>query len=126
MEWLDDSVLCLQVTCLQFCANRIVSGSDDNTLRVWNAITGKVSKAVDNMAVGTGRRKCKGRRGSEKGVGWLGVENTDVKNAKCDHKLNIIDMIITIHRLIYHLVSFSLLASQDSDWSHWRSVVFSV
>ncbi len=31
-----------QVTCLQFSANRIVSGSDDNTLRVWNAITGKV------------------------------------------------------------------------------------
>ena len=30
------------MTCLQFCANRIVSGSDDNTLRVWNAITGKV------------------------------------------------------------------------------------
>lgn len=33
----DDHV----VTCLQFCGSRIVSGSDDNTLRVWNAITGK-------------------------------------------------------------------------------------
>ncbi len=32
----------VQVTCLQFSGNRIVSGSDDNTLRVWNAITGKV------------------------------------------------------------------------------------
>ncbi len=32
----------VQVTCLQFCGNRIVSGSDDNTLKVWNAITGKV------------------------------------------------------------------------------------
>lgn len=34
----DDHV----VTCLQFSGNRVVSGSDDNTLRVWNAITGKV------------------------------------------------------------------------------------
>lgn len=38
----DDHV----VTCLQFCANRIVSGSDDNTLRVWNAITGKHMKTL--------------------------------------------------------------------------------
>lgn len=35
----DDHV----ITCLQFCGNRIVSGSDDNTLKVWSAITGKVS-----------------------------------------------------------------------------------
>lgn len=34
----DDHV----ITCLQFCGNRIVSGSDDNTLKVWSAITGKV------------------------------------------------------------------------------------
>lgn len=32
------------ITCLQFCGNRIVSGSDDNTLKVWSAITGKVSR----------------------------------------------------------------------------------
>lgn len=31
------------ITCLQFYGNRIVSGSDDNTLKVWSAITGKVS-----------------------------------------------------------------------------------
>lgn len=36
----DDHV----ITCLQFCGNRIVSGSDDNTLKVWSAITGKVSE----------------------------------------------------------------------------------
>ncbi len=35
----DDHV----ITCLQFCGNRIVSGSDDNTLKVWSAVTGKVS-----------------------------------------------------------------------------------
>lgn len=35
----DDHV----ITCLQFCGNRIVSGSDDNTLKVWSAITGKVN-----------------------------------------------------------------------------------
>ncbi len=35
-------VLLFKVTCLQFYGSRIVSGSDDNTLRVWNAITGKV------------------------------------------------------------------------------------
>lgn len=34
----DDHV----ITCLQFCGNRIVSGSDDNTLKVWSAVTGKV------------------------------------------------------------------------------------
>lgn len=35
----DDHV----ITCLQFCGNRIVSGSDDNTLKVWSAVTGEVS-----------------------------------------------------------------------------------
>lgn len=35
----DDHV----ITCLQFCGNQVVSGSDDNTLRVWSVITGKVS-----------------------------------------------------------------------------------
>ena len=30
------------MTCLQFSGSRIVSGSDDNTLRIWNAITGRV------------------------------------------------------------------------------------
>ena len=36
----DDHV----ITCLEFSGNRIVSGSDDNTLKVWSALTGKVSK----------------------------------------------------------------------------------
>lgn len=35
----DDHV----ITCLQFCGNQVVSGSDDNTLKVWSVITGKVS-----------------------------------------------------------------------------------
>ncbi|XP_068633818.1 F-box/WD repeat-containing protein 7 isoform X2 [Battus philenor] len=33
----DDHV----ITCLQFYGNRILSGSDDTTLKVWSAITGK-------------------------------------------------------------------------------------
>ncbi|MEQ2173905.1 hypothetical protein GOODEAATRI_002381 [Goodea atripinnis] len=37
----DDHV----ITCLQFCGNRIVSGSDDNTLKVWSAITGKIQSS---------------------------------------------------------------------------------
>lgn len=41
----DDHV----ITCLQFCGNRIVSGSDDNTLKVWSAITGKVSIDIDGI-----------------------------------------------------------------------------
>jgi len=35
----DDHV----ITCLEFCGNRIVSGSDDNTLKVWSAVNGKVA-----------------------------------------------------------------------------------
>lgn len=36
----DDHV----ITCLQFSGHKIVSGSDDNTLKVWSAVTGKVIK----------------------------------------------------------------------------------
>ncbi|KAK9882421.1 hypothetical protein WA026_020942 [Henosepilachna vigintioctopunctata] len=38
----DDHV----ITCLQFCGNRIVSGSDDNTLKVWNVSTGKCLRTL--------------------------------------------------------------------------------
>lgn len=38
----DDHV----ITCLQFYGNRIVSGSDDNTLKVWSAITGKCLRTL--------------------------------------------------------------------------------
>lgn len=38
----DDHV----ITCLQFCGNRIVSGSDDNTLKVWSAISGKCLRTL--------------------------------------------------------------------------------
>ncbi|XP_023683461.1 F-box/WD repeat-containing protein 7 isoform X1 [Paramormyrops kingsleyae] len=38
----DDHV----ITCLQFCGNRVVSGSDDNTLKVWSAITGKCLRTL--------------------------------------------------------------------------------
>ena len=31
------------ITCLQFDGKRIVSGSDDNTLKIWSVATGKVS-----------------------------------------------------------------------------------
>ncbi|XP_033839103.1 F-box/WD repeat-containing protein 7-like isoform X2 [Periophthalmus magnuspinnatus] len=38
----DDHV----ITCLQFSGDLIVSGSDDNTLRVWSAITGKCLRTL--------------------------------------------------------------------------------
>ncbi|CAH1778095.1 unnamed protein product [Owenia fusiformis] len=38
----DDHV----ITCLEFCGNRIVSGSDDNTLKVWSALTGKCLRTL--------------------------------------------------------------------------------
>lgn len=38
----DDHV----ITCLEFHGNRIVSGSDDNTLKVWSAITGKCLRTL--------------------------------------------------------------------------------
>jgi len=35
------------ITCLEFCGDLVVSGSDDNTLKVWSVLTGMVSfKAV--------------------------------------------------------------------------------
>ncbi|KAF5287261.1 hypothetical protein FQR65_LT02134 [Abscondita terminalis] len=38
----DDHV----ITCLQFYGNKIVSGSDDNTLKVWSATTGKCLRTL--------------------------------------------------------------------------------
>lgn len=38
----DDHV----ITCLQFSGELIVSGSDDNTLKVWSSVTGKVRECV--------------------------------------------------------------------------------
>ncbi|KAL3880655.1 hypothetical protein ACJMK2_032877 [Sinanodonta woodiana] len=38
----DDHV----ITCLEFHGNRIVSGSDDNTLKVWSALTGKCLRTL--------------------------------------------------------------------------------
>eukprot|EP00795_Rhopilema_esculentum_P010953 gene10953-19788_t len=38
----DDHV----ITCLQFDGKRIVSGSDDNTLKVWSAITGNIIRTL--------------------------------------------------------------------------------
>ncbi|XP_020293654.1 F-box/WD repeat-containing protein 7 [Pseudomyrmex gracilis] len=38
----DDHV----ITCLQFSGNRIVSGSDDNTLKVWSAVSGKCLRTL--------------------------------------------------------------------------------
>lgn len=38
----DDHV----ITCLQFSGNRIVSGSDDNTLKVWSASSGKCLRTL--------------------------------------------------------------------------------
>lgn len=38
----DDHV----ITCLQFCGSRIVSGSDDNTLKVWSVTTGKCLRTL--------------------------------------------------------------------------------
>uniref|UniRef100_A0A3B4FPD7 Uncharacterized protein n=1 Tax=Pundamilia nyererei TaxID=303518 RepID=A0A3B4FPD7_9CICH len=38
----DDHV----ITCLQFSGDLIVSGSDDNTLKVWSAITGKCLRTL--------------------------------------------------------------------------------
>ncbi|CAH2103416.1 unnamed protein product [Euphydryas editha] len=34
------------ITCLQFYGNRILSGSDDTTLKVWSAITGKCLRTL--------------------------------------------------------------------------------
>lgn len=43
----DDHV----ITCLEFCGSRVVSGSDDNTLKVWSVITGKVCNHSHTFSV---------------------------------------------------------------------------
>lgn len=43
----DDHV----ITCLEFCGSRVVSGSDDNTLKVWSVITGKVCNHSQTFSV---------------------------------------------------------------------------
>lgn len=43
----DDHV----ITCLEFCGSRVVSGSDDNTLKVWSVITGKVCNHDQTFSV---------------------------------------------------------------------------
>ncbi|XP_055012093.1 F-box/WD repeat-containing protein 7-like [Boleophthalmus pectinirostris] len=44
----DDHV----ITCLQFSGDLIVSGSDDNTLKVWSAVTGKVLRTLSGHTGG--------------------------------------------------------------------------
>uniref|UniRef100_A0A671TT70 F-box/WD repeat-containing protein 7 n=1 Tax=Sparus aurata TaxID=8175 RepID=A0A671TT70_SPAAU len=44
----DDHV----ITCLQFSGDLIVSGSDDNTLKVWSAITGKCLRTLTGHSGG--------------------------------------------------------------------------
>ncbi|XP_024080548.1 F-box/WD repeat-containing protein 7-like isoform X2 [Cimex lectularius] len=44
----DDHV----ITCLQFSGSRIVSGSDDNTLKVWSATTGKCLRTLSGHTGG--------------------------------------------------------------------------
>ncbi|GAB1603669.1 hypothetical protein Ahia01_000648200, partial [Argonauta hians] len=34
------------ITCLEFCGIKIVSGSDDNTLKVWSSLTGKCLRTL--------------------------------------------------------------------------------
>ena len=44
----DDHV----ITCLEFFGNKIVSGSDDNTLKVWCAVTGKCLRTLSGHTGG--------------------------------------------------------------------------
>ena len=37
------------ITCLQFDGKRIVSGSDDNTLKIWSVATGKVMTSLQKI-----------------------------------------------------------------------------
>eukprot|EP00794_Sanderia_malayensis_P015617 gene15616-17191_t len=52
----DDHV----ITCLQFDGNRIVSGSDDNTLKVWSAVTGNIIRTLVGHTGGVWSSQLKG------------------------------------------------------------------
>lgn len=54
----DDHV----ITCLQFCGNIIVSGSDDNTLKVWNATSGKCMRTLTGHTGGVWSSQMSGNR----------------------------------------------------------------
>ena len=53
----DDHV----ITCLQFCNNRIVSGSDDNTLKVWSSTTGKCLRTLAGHTGGVWSSQMQGK-----------------------------------------------------------------
>lgn len=53
----DDHV----ITCLQFYGNRILSGSDDTTLKVWSAVTGKCLRTLVGHSGGVWSSQMVGR-----------------------------------------------------------------
>ncbi|KAF7643670.1 hypothetical protein LDENG_00235290 [Lucifuga dentata] len=83
----DDHV----ITCLQFSGDLIVSGSDDNTLKVWSAVTGKCLRTLSGhtggvwcsqMAVAT----YDGRRVVSGGYDYM-VKVWDPETEACLHTL---------------------------------------
>lgn len=78
----DDHV----ITCLQFSNNRIVSGSDDNTLKVWSASTGRCLRTLVGHTGGVWSSQMEGNvivSGSTDRT--LKVWNADT--GACDHTL---------------------------------------
>eukprot|EP00731_Ephydatia_muelleri_P029012 Em0020g656a len=75
------------VTCLQFFGNRIVSGSDDNTLRIWSASTGKHLKTL---------------MGHTGGVWCSQFDGVDVVSGSTDRTLRVWNAETGVCRFILH------------------------
>ncbi|XP_050714012.1 F-box/WD repeat-containing protein 7-like [Eriocheir sinensis] len=82
----DDHV----ITCLQFSGDTIVSGSDDNTLKVWDATSGKCIRTLTHILYGhTSTVRCLHLHGNKvvSGSRDATLRVWDVHSGACEHVL---------------------------------------
>ncbi|KAJ0183641.1 hypothetical protein K1T71_000064 [Dendrolimus kikuchii] len=107
----DDHV----ITCLQFYGNRILSGSDDTTLKIWSAITGKCLRTLVGHSGGVW---------SSQMVGDLVISgSTDrtlrVWNAKSGHCLKVLSGHTSTVRCMHLYQNRVVSGSRDATLRVW-------
>ncbi|KAI3376042.1 hypothetical protein L3Q82_016578 [Scortum barcoo] len=94
----DDHV----ITCLQFSGDLIVSGSDDNTLKVWSAITGKCLRTLVTGHTG-GVVQCRSDGGHRHGDQRLHRPDAAVVSGSRDTTLRVWD--VSTGRCVEHVLT---------------------